>query len=101
MSKHDPTAYHGKMDRITLSGALYNCYEDIYELEKIVSKELPDIVNLQNQAYNDGLHAAQDMLEDLHDRIFTNTKESLQKYWQLTPKRLQEIEDNYRKGLGI
>ncbi len=99
MSKHDPTAYHGKMDRLMFSKLIDNLLWEMEHLEATVDKELPDAINLQNNARNEGLKDARRLIGELLDKVYADDADSLDHYWKLTPGDIKKINDDYRKNL--
>lgn len=100
LSKHDPYAYQGKMDRLTFSNQMRTIYDilsdSIHELEGEKGHEL---TNLRIQAKNELAYEIMAEVEELVARVMDTDEKTLDWYWNISELKSQyeELEKKYEQ----
>lgn len=90
VSKHDPTAYKGKMDRLTFSKRLSylqdSCYDKMRDTRAEPGHEL---INLQIEAKNAVLQEMVDLINKIAEETLSTEKDALNWYFKITKEDLE------------
>lgn len=91
ISKHDPHAYDGKMDRLTFSRQLNALRESVYDLvQETVDEQSMELVNLQIVARNEALSRVAVEIEDMARRLLQTDRSTLADFWNTAPEEQKE-----------
>lgn len=90
ISKHDPYAYQGKMDRLTFSKQLQALQESVYDLiHETVDQPSMELVNLQITARNEVLYKVVSEIDDMVRKVMSMDEDTLAYYWNIKKESLE------------
>lgn len=102
ISKHDPTAYVGKMDRLTFSRQISWLEEFCFDAEQSVYDEVGmQLENLRIAGYNQAMIDVRNELKRTMEQVYKDDDESLDLYWNISQEELTRAREDYKKGLGL
>ena len=87
ISKHDPTAYRGKMDKLTFSNLIKSVSDRLYdEVEELTNSPL---VDLRVQAKNEAILHTIKQLEQMAEKVLDPPRSEVESLWNVSAEEFE------------